>query len=82
MLPWLRARTLTLSHTRAPAAVDGAAAEKQLALLQAPAAEAWQLGVALLGFMMFKVAVLGVSLSQPGVEEPESLTVFERNTGV
>jgi len=39
---------------------------RTLALLQ-PSAEVWQLGVGMLGFMMYKVAVLGVSLA-PGKE--------------
>lgn len=37
--------------------------------------DAWQLGLGLCGFMMFKVAVLGVSLTAP---DPASLEQSER----
>jgi hypothetical protein len=42
--------------------------------------DAWQLGVGLCGFMMFKVAVLGVSLSTPASSElPEAAQRLEKN---
>jgi hypothetical protein len=37
--------------------------------------DAWQLGLGLCGFMMFKIAVLGVSLTTP---DPVSLEQSER----
>lgn len=46
--------------------------------LRLPAAEAWQLGVGALGFMMYKVAVLGVSLT-PGKQELQPAKQYEKN---
>jgi hypothetical protein len=41
-------------------------------MLTVRAVDAWQLGLGLCGFMMFKVAVLGVSLTTPdSAELPE-----------
>lgn len=42
--------------------------------------DAWQLGLGLCGFLMFKVAVLGVSLSTPdNAQLPERAEHLEKN---
>lgn len=48
--------------------------------LQLRPVDAWQLGLGLCGFMMFKVAVLGVSLSTPDTAKlPEQAQRLEKN---
>jgi hypothetical protein len=51
-------------------------------LLQPPPTQAWQLGVAVLGFMMYKVAVLGVSLSPGGEVVQPAVHQYEKNKGL
>ncbi|KAI8473164.1 MAG: hypothetical protein J3K34DRAFT_519180 [Monoraphidium minutum] len=67
--------TSALVHQQAGAGAGGGAggpegaSVAQLAL-GAPGAEAWQLGCAALGFLMYKVAILGVSMAPGGGPGP------------
>ncbi len=67
----------------APAAAGRGAGESAAQLaLGAPGAEAWQLGCAALGFLMYKVAILGVGLTPGGPAPPGALSdvvQFEKN---
>lgn len=68
---------------------DGAAASRAAGesvaqlVLGAPGAEAWQLGCAALGFLMYKVAILGVGLAPGGPQgtggAAASIVEFEKN---
>lgn len=68
-----------------PSAVDGLGVDQRgvmPVLLQPPPTQAWQLGVAVLGFMMYKVAVLGVSLSPGGEVVQPAVHQYEKNKGL
>lgn len=69
-------------HTDNPASRAAGESVAQLAL-GAPGAEAWQLGCAALGFLMYKVAILGVSMAPGGQQGPggaqAGVVQFEKN---
>lgn len=46
--------------------------------LQLPVSEAWQLAVALMGFLMYKVSVVSVAMSP--AEAPALIKQYEKNT--
>lgn len=59
---------------------DGGDGSRTL-LFQLRPVDAWQLALGLCGFLMFKVAVLGVSLSDPAATQlPEREQHLEKNS--